>query len=185
MTDYSEYETPVTSSTGGVKNRKLARYDLIPAGPLRRLAEQYGRGAEKYGDRNWEKGYQWSLSYAACQRHLNKFWAGQDWDEEFPDAHHLDAAMFHLMAMREFVDRHPGFDDRPHHTTPTPPEPAGTEITVCTKNGTVVYSGTPDTLQIVANNNYFEIGNKTENGLVNDLYPWHDVLSVECIDRNA
>lgn len=30
------------------------RYDLIPLGPLRRLAELYARGAEKYGDSNWQ-----------------------------------------------------------------------------------------------------------------------------------
>lgn len=31
------------------------RYDLIPLEPLKRLAELYARGAQKYGDRNWEK----------------------------------------------------------------------------------------------------------------------------------
>lgn len=30
------------------------RYDLIPVMPHRRLAELYTRGAEKYGDHNWE-----------------------------------------------------------------------------------------------------------------------------------
>ena len=29
------------------------RYDLIPLKPLKRLAELYARGAEKYGDENW------------------------------------------------------------------------------------------------------------------------------------
>lgn len=31
------------------------RYDLIPLEPLKRLAELYARGAEKYGDCNWQK----------------------------------------------------------------------------------------------------------------------------------
>jgi hypothetical protein len=31
-----------------------ARFDLIPLPMLRRLAELYGRGSLKYGDRNWE-----------------------------------------------------------------------------------------------------------------------------------
>ena len=91
---------------------KLARFDLIPTSPLRHLAEHFGRGATKYGDRNWEKGYAWSLSYAAAQRHLNAFWGGEDYDPEFPDSHHLDAAMFHLMAMRDFVEKFPEYDDR-------------------------------------------------------------------------
>lgn len=30
------------------------RYDLIALAPLKRLAELYARGAEKYGDRNWQ-----------------------------------------------------------------------------------------------------------------------------------
>lgn len=30
------------------------RYDLIPTGPLKRLAELYARGADKYGDCNWQ-----------------------------------------------------------------------------------------------------------------------------------
>lgn len=108
------------SETGGRKGQKLARYDLIPTMPLKKLAEQYGRGATKYEDRNWEKGYNWSLSYAAAQRHLNTFWGGRDWDEDWPDnmewPHHLDAAIFHLMALREFIDTHPEFDDRPKTT---------------------------------------------------------------------
>ena len=29
------------------------RFDLIPIPPLKRLAELYARGAEKYGDSNW------------------------------------------------------------------------------------------------------------------------------------
>ena len=34
-------------------NEGKPRYDLIPTMPLRRLAELYARGAEKYGDSNW------------------------------------------------------------------------------------------------------------------------------------
>lgn len=106
----------VTSPTGGRKGSKLARYDLIPVGPLKALAEQYGRGAFKYGDDNWNLGYPWSLSYASAMRHLNAFWDGEDWDDDpaMPGhAHHLDAAMFHIMALREFVTKHPAYDDRP------------------------------------------------------------------------
>jgi hypothetical protein len=69
-------------------------------------------GLTESGDRNWERGYDWSLSYAAAQRHLNAFWGGEDWDPEFPESHHLDAAMFHLMALRDFVEKHPNYDDR-------------------------------------------------------------------------
>ena len=102
-------------TTGAQKGKKLARYDLIPTGPLKALAEHYGRGAEKYEDRNWEKGYDWSLSYAAAQRHLNQFWSGQNWDDDpvMRGSHHLDAAMFHIMALRHFVENNTEGDDRP------------------------------------------------------------------------
>ncbi len=60
----------VNETTGGEKGQKLARFDLIPIGPLTRLAEHYGKGAAKYADRNWELGYDWSLSYGALMRHL-------------------------------------------------------------------------------------------------------------------
>src|SRR5690625_7397406 len=62
-------EVRVTSDTGGQKGSKKARFDLIPVVPLWEVAEVYGKGAEKYEDRNWERGYDWSLSFAALRRH--------------------------------------------------------------------------------------------------------------------
>lgn len=73
-------EERTTSSTGGQKGVKLARFDLIPAGPLQRLAEHFGKGAQKYSEHQWRNGYEWSKSYSAIQRHLNDFWAGKDYD---------------------------------------------------------------------------------------------------------
>lgn len=91
----------VDPDTGGEKESKLARYDLIPTGPLNLLATHYGLGAKKYSDRNWEKGYKWGLSYAALHRHLNAFWSGEDYDE---DGHfHLAAAAFHVFALMHFA----------------------------------------------------------------------------------
>jgi len=102
----------VDATTGGAKGQKLARFDLIPPGPLKALAEHYGKGAAKYEDRNWERGYKWSLSYAALHRHLNAWWSGEDLDPELGSSH-LDAVIFHAMALREFTDTHPELDDRP------------------------------------------------------------------------
>lgn len=102
----------VNSSTGGRKGSKLARFDLIPARQLYALAEHYGKGCEKYEDRNWERGYDWSLSYAACQRHLNAFWNGEDIDGE-SGSYHVIAAAWHCLALAEFIETHPELDDRP------------------------------------------------------------------------
>lgn len=97
--------------TGGEKGSKLARYDLIPAGPLWELAEHFGRGARKYEDRNWEKGYRWGLSFAALMRHAWAFWRGEDKDEETGSSH-LIAVAWHALALREFQLREKGTDDR-------------------------------------------------------------------------
>lgn len=105
-------EVRVTSSTGGQKGTKPERFDLIPAGPLRKLAHLYGNGAAKYEDRNWERGYDWSLSFAAAMRHLWLFWGGEDIDAEM-GLPHLTCAAFHLFALTEFLDTHPEFDNRP------------------------------------------------------------------------
>jgi hypothetical protein len=98
--------------TGGEKGTKLARYDLIPAGPLLQLAEHYGIGARKYADRNWERGYAWSLSFAALQRHAWAFWMGEDTDGETL-SHHMAAVAFHAFALMHFGDTDTGTDDRP------------------------------------------------------------------------
>lgn len=110
----------VTSATGGAKESKLARFDQIPTYPLHCLAEHYGAGNAKYpsvdGD-NWRKGYNWSLSYAAMQRHANAFWAGEDIDAETGHSH-LTAVAWHAFALLEWT-RHPElsakFDDRQNH----------------------------------------------------------------------
>lgn len=104
-------EVRKTSSTGGQKGSKEERYDLIPVEPLRLLATLYGRGAEKYADNNWMLGYEWKLSYAAAQRHLNQFWGGEDLDEEMQLPHVISAA-FHCLALAQFMIDHPEFDSR-------------------------------------------------------------------------
>lgn len=105
-------EIRVTSTTGGQKGTKPARFDLIPTGPLWALAELYGRGAEKYAPRNYERGYDWSLSFAAMQRHAWSFWSGQDVDDE-TGLPHLASVAWHAFALMLFGTTHPEFDDRP------------------------------------------------------------------------
>lgn len=104
-------EKRMTSATGGQKGSKQERYDLIPIEPLRMLATLYGRGAEKYDDDNWRRGYEWKYSYAAAQRHLNQFWGGEDIDEEM-GLPHVIAAAWHCLALAQFMIDHPDFDSR-------------------------------------------------------------------------
>lgn len=90
------------------------RFDLIPAKPMRIIAEVYTMGAAKYADRNWEKGIAYSRIYGAVQRHLNAFWSGQDLDEESA-LPHLAHAAWGLLALLEFSDKEEdhALDDRP------------------------------------------------------------------------
>ena len=101
-------------TTGAEKGSKLARFDLIPEAPLWELAEHYGRGAQKYAERNYERGYKWSLSFAAAMRHLWAFWRGEDRDPE-TGTRHVICAAWHCLALALFAETHPEKDDRVKH----------------------------------------------------------------------
>ncbi len=102
----------VDPDTGAEKGTKLARFDLIPPGPLPELAKHYGLGAAKYEDRNWERGYDWGLSFAALNRHLWAWWGGEDIDPE-TGSPHLAAVAWHAFVLLEFTATHPEKDTRP------------------------------------------------------------------------
>lgn len=104
-------EVRVTSSTGGQKGTKPARFDLLPPRALTTVAELYGKGAEKYDDHNWRKGYDWSLSFAAMMRHAWAFWGGEDIDPE-TGLPHMASVAFHALGLLEFMVEQPEFDDR-------------------------------------------------------------------------
>jgi len=104
-------EVRTTSATGGEKGVKLARFDLLPPDALRQVAEHYGRGAEKYAERNWELGYEWSKAFGAMMRHAWAFWGGEDIDPE-TGSHHLAAAVFHCFSLMTWTKTHPEFDNR-------------------------------------------------------------------------
>lgn len=106
-------------TTGGMKGSKAERYDLVPAEPLRLLALHYGLNSEEHGGkypaRNWEKGYRWSLSFAAMMRHAWAFWRGEWFDRESPGGRtpHVIAVAWHAFALMEWGRTHPELDDRP------------------------------------------------------------------------
>ena len=58
------------------------RYDLIPPEALEELARVYTVGAERYGERNWERGITWGRLFAALMRHLWAWWRGEMRDPE-------------------------------------------------------------------------------------------------------
>ena len=111
----SEYEQEVIivdPLTGGKKGMKQERFDLIPPDVLRLLARHYGRGAQKYGERNMELGYRFSLGYGALQRHANAWYEGEDDDPEF-QASHLLGVIWHAITLLWMQLHKRGTDDRP------------------------------------------------------------------------
>lgn len=107
-----EAETRVTDPvTGGEKGSKLAQLGSLDPQALYTLSEVSGMGASKYSAFNFLQGYAWSLSFNALQRHLLKFWAGDELDAE-SGLPHLGHAAWHCLALLSFYQRQLGTDDR-------------------------------------------------------------------------
>lgn len=109
MTDTEFITDP---ATGGIKGRKAARFELLPGDALAAVAVHFAKGSRKYEDRNWERGYDWSLNFGAMQRHLWAWWQGEDIDGESGSSHMVSAA-WHALALVAFELRAVGTDDRP------------------------------------------------------------------------
>lgn len=95
----------ITYSSWAKRENKIGktRWDLIPIPELKRVAELYTRGAEVYGDRNWEN---WDIEYAekakaSAFRHFYQFMEG-DRSED-----HMAAVvwnMFTIEALKRIVN---------------------------------------------------------------------------------
>jgi hypothetical protein len=77
------------------------RLDLIDPHFMGALGTVLAYGANKYGDRNWEKGIKYSRLFAALQRHLWAFWSGIDDDHEsgLPHLWHAATNLMMLVAI--------------------------------------------------------------------------------------
>lgn len=104
-------EIRTTSSTGAQKGVKPEAFALLPVEALEEVARHYWKGAEKYAAHNWRKGYEWSKSYSALQRHANAFWRGENIDQE-TGSHHMAGVVFHALSLITFTSEQPEFDDR-------------------------------------------------------------------------
>lgn len=79
-----------------------ARYDLIPHELLTRLAELYARGAEKYGDCNWQKAEseeELQRFKASAWRHYIQWYRGDE------DEDHAIATIWNIIAY-EWLTKH-------------------------------------------------------------------------------
>lgn len=108
-----------------------ARYDLLPPELLEATAIVLTFGANKYGDRNWEKGMSWGRVFAALMRHMWAWWGGRgpttanflfgeiDGETGYSHLWHASCCISFLIA---YEQRQIGTDDRQVQATPETPE---------------------------------------------------------------
>ena len=91
-----------------------SRWDLMSPVFLDGIAHVLMFGANKYADRNWERGIAYGRVFAALMRHLWKWWGGASTDEETGYSHlwHAGCCLMFL-AHFEASENYAEFDDRP------------------------------------------------------------------------
>ena len=102
----------IDPNTGGEKGQKDVRLHALPWEALHELGRVFTFGEQKYDDYNFRKGYTWSLSFDAMQRHAWAFWNREDRDEE-SGLHHLAHCAWHGLVLLFFSLTGRGTDDRP------------------------------------------------------------------------
>ena len=110
FTDGLETRT-IDPKTGGEKGSKPCQLGAIDPLSLWEVGNIAGFGNKKYERYNFAKGYKWSLSYDALQRHLMLFWSGEDKDKE-SGLLHIAHAAWHCLTLLTFYLRSKGTDDR-------------------------------------------------------------------------
>lgn len=95
-----------TYSTGAEREPRpveKGRFDLIPPGPLLRVAVHYARGADKYAERGWERGMPMSRTLCSLEGHINAWKAGDSGED------HLAAVVWNALALMHHEDT-PGLE---------------------------------------------------------------------------
>ena len=102
-----------SKTNGGTKyDTGKLRFDLVPSEALEAVVEVWTYGANKYADRDWEKGLAWGRIFAALMRHMWAFWRGESLDEE-SGLPHLAHAAWCTLALLQYYLMKIGTDDRP------------------------------------------------------------------------
>jgi hypothetical protein len=80
-------------------NKGKGRFDLLPPYAILRIAKHFENGADKYGDRNWEKGQPLSRYLDSAERHLYCVKMG------LVDEDHLAAIAWNILTLIETQKR--------------------------------------------------------------------------------
>ena len=91
-------------------NDGRGRFDLLPYEAMEALAKWYEAGANKYAERNWEKGLSVKDCINRMVRHSLK--AANGWTDE----DHLAAVMWNAAAVITLMQRRPDCNDHPWRT---------------------------------------------------------------------
>lgn len=102
----------VSSSVDTKFDQHKLRVDLFPFTTLLAISDILTHGAEKYGERNWEKGIEYSRILGALLRHLLRWFyrIEKDIDSGRDHIHHAGCEMAFL---QHFEMTGTGIDDRP------------------------------------------------------------------------
>lgn len=109
----TETTHPEDNDKGLRFNKGKVRRDLEPAFAQEQYAQVLTKGAEKYADRNWEKGMKWSKVLASMKRHVLAYEKGEDYDPE-TGLLHTAHIMCNAAFLTEYYKIYPQGDDRPH-----------------------------------------------------------------------
>ncbi len=90
---------------------------LVPPEAIMFAAEAFTSGLKKYPAYNWAKGMEYSKVYGSLQRHLLKWWSGEDLDQE-SKLNHIKHAIANLSILAYYIERESGSDDRPGRAAP-------------------------------------------------------------------
>lgn len=99
---------------GGLRlNEGKLRYDLLHPVAQEGIVRVLTKGAEKYAERNWELGMNWSKVLASLKRHLAAIEQGEDYDSETGELH-IDHVQCNAHFLSAYYTIYPQGDDRPH-----------------------------------------------------------------------
>lgn len=115
--DFPPMHTYAPLTEGAKFDAEKVRMDLLAPEGLEGTARVLTFGAQKYADRNWEKGINYSRVYGAALRHLIAWFGGANTDDETGLSHlHHAACCIHFLQTYEAREMHE-FDDRPTSAT--------------------------------------------------------------------
>jgi hypothetical protein len=103
----------VSTSEGGIKfDGDKVRWDLVPWDAMEEIVKVLTYGANKYADRNWEKGMEYGRLIRATIGHVTDWAMRRDVDSETGLSHlaHAGCCILFLLA---YVLRNIGKDNRP------------------------------------------------------------------------